>query len=127
MAHVVLDASALLAFLNSEAGADVVANRLPDARISVVNLAEVMGKLVEKGISIHHAQAILAALPIQSVEADEALALRAGALRGETRELGLSLGDRFCLALAEREKAPALTADKSWVHINTTIAVELIR
>lgn len=127
MPAIVLDASALLAFLNGEAGAERVIELLPDACISAVNLSEVMAKLVEKGIPAREAAEILASLPLDILPADHALALRAGALRLETRAFGLSLGDRFCLALAEREGKPALTADKSWEQLSLGIEVVLVR
>lgn len=127
MSDIVLDASALLAFLNGEAGAELVMQHLPDACISAVNLSEVMAKLVEKGIPVPEATEILASLPLDVLPADHALALRAGALRLETRDLGLSLGDRFCLALAERQNKPALTADKHWAQLSLGIAVILVR
>ena len=127
MSGIVLDASALLAFLGGEAGAEAVAEQMADAMVSAVNLSEVVAKLVDKGIGAEAVAAILAALPVVVVSVDEALALRAGALRAQTRSAGLSLGDRFCLALADREGAAALTADKAWTDAKLGIDIVLIR
>jgi len=45
---------------------------------------------------------------------DKALAQLAGRLRAVTTDHGLSLGDRFCLALAQRDGLPVWTSDQSW-------------
>jgi len=125
MAGVILDASAVLALLRNEAGAAKVATLIDEARISVVNYAEVVSyyaKLGSDGLAVTR---MLRALPIAVVPADEELALAAGMLRPSTLEAGLSLGDRFCLALAKREKATAVTADKVWKSIATAVAVKV--
>jgi PIN domain nuclease of toxin-antitoxin system len=127
MPSVVLDASAVLAVLNAETGAEAVAAALEDAIISAVNYAEVVSKLVERGVSLAMVNEALTSMPMRVIEFDRALAERTGALRIETRQLGLSLGDRACLALAEREGAPALTCDRSWVGAVATIEARTIR
>ena len=127
MADAVLDASALLAVLNGETGADIVVAHLDDAIISTVNYAEVISKLVERGASSEEADAALRILDVQTVDFDIALARRTGALRAPTRSRGLSLADRACLALAERESRLALTADRNWVGIVAGVDVRLIR
>ena len=98
MAGIVLDASALLAMLRSEPGGDLVADRLGEARMSVVNHAEVVSHYARAGAASDAIGAMLRPLPIQLVPADEHLALSAGLLGAVTAEAGLSLGDRFCLA-----------------------------
>ena len=116
----VLDASALLAHLRDEPGADVVAEAIASgAVISTVNLAEVFSRAADRGGD----PAKLAAELTQSGLLDGAItvepftaadAIDAGRLRPLTRDAGLSLGDRACLALARRLDAPALTADTDW-------------
>ena len=61
------------------------------------------------------------------VPVDAELGLRAGVLHAATRSRGLSLGDRICLALAEGEGVPALTADRAWADLDIGIEVSLIR
>lgn len=110
----VLDASALLAHLRDEPGADVVAEAIASgAVISTVNLAEVFSRVADRGGD----PAKLAAELTQSGLLDGAItvepftaadAIDAGRLRALTRDAGLSLGDRACLALARRLDAPAL-------------------
>lgn len=114
MSEVILDASALLALLNDEPGAAKVAEVLAGARMSSVNLAEVVSHFIHTGMPAADIDAMLRPLPIGIVPADEALAHLAGRLRAVTATAGLSLGDRFCLALAKRDGLPAMTADKQW-------------
>lgn len=123
----VLDASALLALLGDEPGADTVAACLPGARIASVNLAEVVGKLADTGVPEPDIRTALTGLGLRVAPLDEALAWKTGLLRPGTRARGLSLGDRACLALAQASGLPALTADRAWAELALDIAVELIR
>ena len=111
MSEVVLDASALLALLQDEPGAGKVADAIGTSRMSSVNYAEVVSHFIHAGMPADQVDAMLRPLPMAIVEADQALATIAGRLRAATAEAGLSLGDRFCLALARRDGLPALTAD----------------
>lgn len=122
----VLDASALLALINAEPGGDVVAAALPDASISVINLAEVVTKMIV-GISRRDAWADAADLVPVIVDFDAELGRRTAGLRASTRSVGLSLGDRACLALAEHLHVPALTADQAWRNLAIGIEIRLIR
>jgi len=117
MSEVVLDASALLALLNDEPGAAKVAEVLAEARISAVNFAEIVSHFIHAGMPAADVDAMLRPLPVEIVAADQGLAHIAGRLRAVTASAGLSLGDRFCLALAKRDGLPALTADKQWLTI----------
>jgi PIN domain nuclease of toxin-antitoxin system len=127
MASAVLDASAVLAVLNSEPGAEIVTAALNDAMILTVNYAEVVSILVARGTTVGQVGALMEQIGIEFINFDRALAERTGALRLMTRQLGLSLADRACLALAEREDAPALTADSAWVGLDIGVEVRLIR
>ncbi len=127
MHDVVLDASAVLAQLRSEPGADRVSAQLSASYLSTVNLAEVVQKLVSDGASDEGIGEVLAQLPCEIVVLDEAMAVRAGLLRRATRAQGLSIGDRACLALAERLRLPAFTADRAWAELDLGIEVVLIR
>ena len=128
--QVILDASAVLAYLLREPGEDQVAAAIGlGAGLGTGNLAEVMTRLVRDGVSVGTAHGVLDELPVELVDLEADLALRAGALVLATRKLGLSLGDRLCLALAIRENLPALTADPTWAEIAPRIGatVRLIR
>jgi ribonuclease VapC len=127
MASAVLDSSAVLAVLNAEPGADLVIAALDDALLSTVNYAEVVSKIVERGGTYKEAEAALQLITATVVDFDLALAQRTGALRAETLKRGLSLGDRACLSLAEREGVPAITGDRNWVAAVSTVEVRLIR
>jgi PIN domain nuclease of toxin-antitoxin system len=124
---VVLDASALLAVLQLEAGADVIADRLGHAHISVVNLSEVVGKLIDGGASLDAARRIIGVLTLSIEDVDEAMAYAAAALRPATRKAGLSLGDRMCLALAQRMAVPALTTDNVWHGLDVGVEIRVAR
>jgi ribonuclease VapC len=127
VASIVFDASVILAHINGEPGSERAADFFGDALISAVNLAEVVGKLVERGIGLEVARHALSLYGLQVVALDEELAERTGALRLQTRSRGLSLGDRACLALAGRVALPALTADKAWKDLELPVEVRLLR
>jgi len=123
---VVLDASALLALLRGEAGAKKVEGALAGARMSVVNMAEVASHYHTLGMPDDEVDRMLRPLPIQLVPADAALAREAARLRRHTVEGGLSLGDRFCLALAKRDALPAWTANRHWKTIAEAAGVKVV-
>ncbi len=126
----VLDASALLAYLNGEPGAERVRQCIEEGKaiMSSVNLAEVLSKCADQGMSSANQAALCAALPLEISAFDTALALTSAALRSNTRSQGLSLGDRCCLALAQSLSATALTADRAWSRlVEAGIDVEQIR
>jgi PIN domain nuclease of toxin-antitoxin system len=128
MNSVVLDASALLTVLNLEGGAEKLTPELLSvATCSTVNLAEVQSKLLERGLSPRDAwEATLS--PIREATAFTAEHARtAGNLITHTCPLGLSLGDRACLALGLALKAPVYTADKSWKNLKLGIRIHVIR
>lgn len=122
---VVLDASALIATLKDEPGADRVDAVLHGATMTTLNLAEVVGHFAKLGASRDDIDALLASLPITYVAPDEALAIEAGLMLKTTLKAGLSLGDRFCLALARATNAIALTADRAWKDLAEELGVEV--
>ena len=124
---VVLDTSALLALLWGEPGDERVAAVLSGAKMSTVNLAELVAKLVDRGATDGEAIKVVDKLAVETVAFDAAQAIVAGLLRRETRGFGLSVGDRACLALAQREGATALTTDRAWRQPDLGVAIEVIR
>ncbi|KTR02993.1 twitching motility protein PilT [Aureimonas ureilytica] len=125
----VLDASAVLCLLFSEKGAEKVEARLGDASISVVNYTEVLSKLVDRGLDAEEAIRDLSDLDIIVLPVGQEVAEEAARLRSLSKEAGLSLGDRFCLALARSLGVPALTTDRAWKDIAKPagVKVELVR
>ena len=120
----VLDASALLALFNDEPGAQVVLDALAgDCLVSAVNQTEVLTKLLDKGLSKAEAASVMESVEIQVLAFDAGQSLEAAWLRRETRTVGLSLGDRACLALARSRKAVALTADRPWSQVADAVGV----
>lgn len=128
MSRWVLDASAIMAFVHGESGADRVAQAIEDeATVSAVNLSEVIAKLNEGGML---PAAIRAALDLPGLDVavfDAELGYAAGLLRSPTRHLGLSLGDRACLSFAHHLNLPVLTADRAWESLKLDVEIHLIR
>lgn len=125
--EVILDASAVLASINREPGGDVVDSVFDDAAISAINLAEVVSKLVDNGLTIEDIEAVIRDLPCEVIDFDEAAAISTGLLRSVTRANGLSLADRACLVLACREGVPALTADRAWARLDLGVEIRMLR
>ena len=125
--EIVLDSSAILAMIKAEPGWERVVAALPGAVMSSVNAAEVYSKLIEWRMTPDEQQKFQAVLADLVVPFDNDLALRTGALRAATKAHGLSIGDRACLALAQRLQARAMTADKAWSAVKTGVEIELIR
>lgn len=124
---VVFDSSALLAISFDEAGAQRAARGLKDGMMSAVNVAEVISRYVDQGASEEEARASLQAFGLDIRPFDETQAMAAGLMRTATQKLGLSLGDRACLALAIREGATVFTANRTWAALDLGVEVELIR
>jgi ribonuclease VapC len=116
-----------LALINAEPGCDVVSAALPGASISVVNLTEVVTKMIDIGISGRDAWAEAADLVPRIIDFGAELGRRTADLRTSTRSLGLSFGDRACLALAGQLHLPALTADRAWRNLTIDVEIRLIR
>ena len=129
----VLDASALLAYLQDEPGAFLVAEALVQGAVmSAVNWAEVLSKLAERGqdpdaVATHLVEQGLLNKAILVYSLDEVLARGTAKLYTRTRSVGLSLGDRSCLALALSLGLPALTTDRVWKSLDLGIVVHCIR
>ena len=127
MSEAVLDASALLAFLRKEPGAVKVERVLTGACMSAVNLSETLAKLIEYGNRLEEVVFQIDRLRIPVVPFDAELARIAASLRVATRQAGLSLGDRACLALALKTGLPALTTEEEWLRCDTGVKVVKIR
>lgn len=127
MNDVVLDASAVLALLNHEPGREKVLSALQSAVIGTVNLSEVMAKLVERGVPEPEALSVIEELKLEVVPFDTHLAFRAGALRPVTKPLGMSLGDRACIALGMHLALPVLTAERNWRSLSLPVVIQVIR
>ena len=123
---IVMDASALLALFNDEPGADEVIKAFSQpCLLSAVNHTEVLTKLLDKGLSPADAATVMTSVELQIVPFDETQSADAAWLRSVTRTVGLSLGDRACLALARAKNAVVLTADKPWLLIAKAVGVEV--
>ncbi len=127
MLESVIDASALLALLNAEPGADVVIEALPGGVISAVNLSEVIAKLCDAGMPEKAIRQALQPLGLEIVPFDGEQAYQAGLLRTSTQNMGISLGDRACLSLAKTRGVEAVTADRKWAGLKVGAIIKVIR
>ncbi|MHA3703787.1 type II toxin-antitoxin system VapC family toxin [Jatrophihabitans sp. YIM 134969] len=124
----VLDASAVLAVIGDEPGAELVAGQLEGSALGAANLAEVIGKVVDRGGRPREVRGLLAAAGVGIVPVSADDAELAGALRSLDGGRALSLGDRLCLALTVRSDPPTvLTADRAWAALPLPIRVEVLR
>lgn len=127
MSSVVLDASALLTVLNGETGSDKVIEVLPGAVMNTVNLSEVVAKLVENDMPEKAALEAIDELDFLIKPFDEEMAYKAAFLRPATKNIGLSLGDRACLATGLILRLPVITADRVWRKLTLPLEIQLIR
>lgn len=123
----VLDASAVIAVIRNEAGADKVKAQLHGAYISSVNLSEVFYKTWEKGASREFVQWAVDNLPIKSVPFDDELAIISASIRQATLKQNISFADRACLALGLLRKLPVVTSDRNWTELDISVDVRLFR
>lgn len=123
----VLDSSALLAVLHSEPGGDFVQELLETSLMSAVNWSEVVQKALERPVETEGLREDLEALGLEIVPFTPEQAERTAHLRSQTRQLGLSLGDRACLAVAAEYRLPAVTADRDWKSVEIGVEVRVIR
>jgi PIN domain nuclease of toxin-antitoxin system len=123
----VLDASALLALVHREPGADRVRPLLPQAVMSAVNFCETVQRLRRGGMPLEVVQAALTPLVPVPVPFDASLAYIAASVHERTREQGLSFGDCACLALALSRNLPAVTAERAWDQCDVGVKIIRIR
>lgn len=124
---VVLDASALLAFLHDEPGHSRVEQVLKDAVMGTVNWSEVIQKALARKIDVHGMADDFASLGLRLLPFTTRQAETAARLRETAGIPALSLADRACLALAIDIDAPLLTADRAWADLDLSVSVEVIR
>jgi PIN domain nuclease of toxin-antitoxin system len=124
---IVADASAILAALKNEPFSNVDPRLLVGATVSAVNVCEVLSKLHDDGLNEEQAQAVVAVMDLRVLPFDGLQARTAARLRSMTRHAGLSLGDRACLALADRLGYPVVTADRVWASLEVGIEIIMIR
>ena len=130
MADFILDASAMLAVIQSEPGSERVINALETGEcvISAVNLSEALAKLVVNGVPGNEAEGLVTGIPVQVVPCDSSAALKAGRLAAIGKPLGLSLGDRMCLATAQVHGGLVLTTEHEWKKVALDgVVIDVIR
>lgn len=124
---VVLDASALLAMLHGEPGGEKIQALVQTSAMSSVNWSEVVQKSLDGQVEIEGLRQDIEALGLKIIPFSAAQAERTALFRAATRHLGLSLGDRACLALAAELGLPAVTVDRAWGDLPIEIEVQVTR
>ncbi|VAW02435.1 hypothetical protein MNBD_ACTINO02-1035 [hydrothermal vent metagenome] len=124
---VVLDASAVLALVLGERGSSRVVEYLDDAQISAVSHAEVLSRLAYLGVPVASSVDLLVRLRVSVRSFTESQARTVGELRIGTAEIGLSLGDRACVALARQHVLAVVTADRVWAELDLGVEVITVR
>lgn len=128
MSKAILDASGLLALIKKESGAEIVEKLIGKIIMSSVNLSEVATILLDSDMSIEECEECINPFVETVVSFDKKLAFSTAILRKLTKYIGLSLGDRACLATAIQLGLPVYTADKAWAKLNTpNLKIHLIR
>lgn len=127
MSAVVMDSSVLIACIRHEPGYKEAEPLLPQAIVSAVNIAEVATHFTQQGFVEQEVRDILEALPVQTKTFAHELAILTGLLVPETKQFGLSLGDRACLGLGMMLGLPVLTADRIWDKLKLPVEIRLIR
>ena len=122
-----MDSSAVVAALLEEPGGEEMARRDGPFLISTVNLCEVLERLAVGSAAEAPTLAMLEDLGLVLVDFTPDLAAIAARLKASTRSVGLSLGDRACLALALRERTPVLTGDRAWSKVDVGVEIVMIR
>jgi len=124
-----LDASAILAYLHDEPGADRVAQALTslaDCQVTAANHAEVIAKCLDRGVAAEDVAPMLAEMGYRVIGLTAEDGALAGRLRTSTRPQGLRLGDRLCLAAAQRLACPVLTADRPWLELAAPLGLDIV-
>ena len=124
---IVLDASALLAYLMDEPGSNVVDGMLAESFMSSVNWAEVVQKSITAGVEVDGITADLQSLGLKIEPFTAEDGETAGRLWEQTRNAGLSLGDRACLSLGLRTGLPVMTCDRAWAALKLSLDVQVLR
>lgn len=127
MSNIVFDSSAVLALLKMEKGHKMVSDNLDNALISSVNFTEVATVVFRRGFAQEEVLDSLTNSFPNIIDFDKEQSLIAASLDNITKEYGLSLGDRACLALAKHKNLPVITADKIWKEIDLGLDIRLIR
>lgn len=122
-----LDASAVLAFLQGEPGDEIVRLALQSNHciVTAANHAEIIAKILDRGADVQAIRVVIEQLGFTVVDVTAKDGECAGWMRDPTRAIGLSLGDRLCLAVAQRLKAVVLTADRPWLTVAQALGLDI--
>jgi ribonuclease VapC len=127
MSDLVVDASAILAAIRGEPGAERVIDGVRGARISSLNHCEIVGWLAERGSTREDIENVVGPFDLTVEVFDRPRATAAGLLTAKTKRRNISLGDRACLALAIELGVPVMTGDRAWRDLDVGVEIQLFR
>lgn len=127
MSEVILDASALLALMNKEKGADKIIKYFPDVVMSSVNVSEAVTVMVRTGAPVEEIYQHIESLIKEIKSFNDQQAYLAAYIYSKVKRHGLSFGDRACLSLARVMKYPVITTDKAWAKLDLGIDIRVVR
>ncbi len=127
MSNKVIDSSAILALINKESGWEKVADIIENSYLSTVNYSEIIDKLLYYKFTFKEIQQIFDKLKINVINFDRSIALETAKLKKLTKQYGLSLGDRACIATALLNDSDIVTADKIWLKLKLPVKIISIR
>ena len=125
---IVFDSSALIMLFAKEAGYESVRQNLKHAIISSVNIAEVYKYCIEvQNLTEEDCRNLIKLSGIKIIDFCEEQALISAKIIKQTKQYGLSLGDRGCIALAMFKNYPILTCDKIWQKVDLDVEFIMAR
>jgi len=122
-----LDTSAIIALLKKEPGYEILEGLIANSSISSVNLSELVAVLVRSGITEDEIDEIITDIAPEIIPFSENLAIQAGKLAKHTKDFGLSLGDRACVATGIHHNMTIYTTDKIWQELKPLADIILVR
>ncbi len=122
-----MDASAILAVIKGEDGAERVTNTARGARISALNFCEIAAWLAERGSTSEDIERVVGPFDLTVEVFDRPRAMAAAHLAAKTKRRNISLADRACLALAQELGVPAITGDRAWRDLDVGVEIQLFR
>lgn len=125
MTRFLFDSSVVIAILRRETGYQNGEKYISHGAISAVNWAEVAGFMGRNNAPVDIIQQTLAKYPLKVLPYEEDLVVPTGYLTAGRKRLGLSLGDRACLATAIKYKLPVLTADRVWKELEKELRLDI--
>lgn len=128
MSKIVFDSSAIIALFAKEKGYEFIKQHMKNAIISSVNIAEVYKYCINvQNLTEDDTKSLIEMLDIKIIDFNNEQALITASLVSKTKQYGLSLGDRACIALAIIGNHSIITCDTIWQKVDVGIEFIMAR